>query len=533
MPDECGYTHDVSTERFADMAGGTWVCTREAVADGDRCVFHAPVDSTDDATVRESLLEAVRNEQGALRLVGARLGALDLDYALLSGRSNHPIDLRDAHLSGEFSARYATVERPLRLEGASLARLDVEDATFERRVDFGETTFEGRVSLRMAEFKSWLDIRDASFEGAVYARVARFRRGIYGVDATFHAAADFLNTYFADVANFYRTTFRAGAVFNSSTFEGNAQFNEGTIDGPAVRLESASGSPRSERETIAGVALSIAGVTCGRDLRLVGTELGGDVRFTDSDLGRDLRCTEVSTTGEMVVDCSGSAVIEGTVDGEVTCDLTDAEVGELELGDGGFSATRFEKTTFSGFDFGAYKRELAARNWRLHGETDGGVEPEEIENLYLRAKNGASAVGETRAAAEFFIKEMTYRKAGHRRRALGEGSLGQRLRAAGRWLSNKSLGVTCGYGERPFRPVLFSLVLIVVFAVVYAALDAPITYAEPFGYLTFSTEGFVSLILGLPRVTGSALSFVLAFEGFLGGFIIALFVFTLTRSISR
>jgi hypothetical protein len=96
----------------------------------------------------------------------------------------------------------------------------------------------------------------------------------------------------------------------------------------------------------------------------------------------------------------------------------------------------------------------------------------------------------------------------------------------------------CGYthdvsGERPFRPVLFSLSIIALFAGVYAWLDAPITYAEPFGYLTFSIEGFVSLVLGLPVVSGPALGFVVALEGFVGGFIIALFVFTLTRSISR
>ena len=67
----------------------------------------------------------------------------------------------------------------------------------------------------------------------------------------------------------------------------------------------------------------------------------------------------------------------------------------------------------------------------------------------------------------------------------------------------------------------------------YAILDAPITYAEPVGYLTFGVEGFVSLVLGLPTVTGSVLGLLVAIEGFLGGFVIALFVFTLTRSISR
>jgi hypothetical protein len=536
MTAECGYTHDVSAERFEDIPDDTWTCSRDAVADG-RCVFHADPDAVSEEAVSEAFVEAVATEKGPLRLVGAHLGSVSLDYAILDGPSNHPIDLRETEIEGTLSARYVTVKRPLRLDGAHLhGRVDFEDATFTRRVDFGGATFEDRVSLRLGDFESWLDIRETDFHGPVYMRVATFRRGIYGVDATFHAAADFLNTRFADVANFYRATFRRGAIFDSSTFEGNAQFYEATIDAPAVKLDSASGSPRSERERREGVALSLDGATCERDLRLSGATLGGDVAFTDSDLGRDLECGHVSTADGAVVDCSGTAVVSGEIaasDGAVTYDLSRATVGELDLvDDAAFDVFRFDETTFSGFDFGAYKRDLAARGWRLH---DSGADhpPERLENLYLRAKNGANEIGETRASAEFFIHEMSYRRLAHRERAMAGDGLRERASGLAGWLSNAALRLTCGYGERPFRPVVFSLGLISLFAGIYAWLDAPITYVEPLGYLTFSVEGFVSLILGLPEITGSALSFVVALEGFLGGFVIALFVFTLTRSISR
>ncbi len=536
MAPECGYTHDVSAERFDDIPGETWTCSRPPVEDG-HCAFHAGPDAVSEAVVRNTLLEAVATEDGPLRLVGAHLGALSLDYAILDGPSNHPIDIREAEVEGPLSARYVTVERPLRLDGASLhERVDFEDATFSRRVDFSGATFQNRVSLRLADFESWLDLRETDFHGPAYMRVATFERGIYGVDATFHAAADFLNTHFEDVANFYRATFHRGAIFDSSTFEGNAQFYDGHIDAPAVKLDSATGSPRSEREQRTGVALSLEGVTCERDLRLAGGTLGGDVVFTDSDLGRDLRCGDISTTDSVVVDCSGTAVVSGEVadsDGGVEYDLTGATVGELDLvDDATFDVFRFDETTFSGFDFGAYKGALAARDWRLHDPEDT-HSPERLENLYLRAKNGANEIGETRASAEFFIREMTYRRAGHRRQALTGDSLRRRVRGASRWLSNAALRLTCGYGERPFRPVVFSLGLIVVFAGLYAWLGIPIAYVKPYGYLTFSVEGFVSLILGLPEATESSLGFVVALEGFLGGFVIALFVFTLTRSISR
>jgi hypothetical protein len=543
MPTACGYTHDVSGDRFEDVAGEEWTCSREPAPGADRCAFHAPPEAVDDGVVRERLLEAVADERGSLRLIGARLGSVTLDYALLDGPSNHPLDLREATVTGDLSVRYATVDRPLRLDGATLSgRVDFEDTKLARRVDFGGATFEDGVSFRMADFESWLDLRDADFHGPAYARVARFRRGIFGVGATFRAAADFLNTHFDDVANFRRAEFRSGAVFNSSTFEGNAQFNEATFGAPAVRLPSASGNPGEIGETLAGVALSMNGATCRRDLRLPGATIHGDVVFTDCELGRELRCSGLTAGGDRaVVDCTGSATISGTVDGDggrITYDLTDAELGQVDLaGDSSFDAFRFDATTFRGFDFGAYKRDLAGRDWRLHGDgTDGRAEgptPERLENLYLRAKNGAKEIGENRVAAEFFIREMRYRRMGHWERAVRSDDLGTTARSLGRWLSNLTLRFTAGYGERPFRPVFSSVVLILLFAGVYAALDTPIQYSGLYGYVAFSTEGFVSLILGLPRVTGTVLSFLLAVEAFLGGFAIALFVFTLTRSISR
>ncbi|WP_436901523.1 pentapeptide repeat-containing protein [Halovenus halobia] len=537
MADECGYTHDVSSERFGDIPGEQWECSRSATA-GGYCVFHADSDTVSHETVRESFLGAVATENGPVRLIGANLGSLSVDYAILDGPSNHPIDLRETVIGGDLSARYVTVKRPLRLDGARLDGLvDFEDATFSRRVDFGGAEFHGRVSFRLVNFESWLDLRDAEFHDPAYMRLAVFRRGIYAVNVMFHAAADFLNTRFEDVGNFYRASFHRGAIFDSSIFAGgNAQFFEAEIDAPAVKLDSATGSPRSERERREGVALSMDGVTCERDLRLAGATLAGDVVFTDGNLGRDLNCGDLSTTDPIVVNCSGTAVVTGDIassDGRVTYDLTNATVGELDItDDASFDVFRFEETTFSGFDFGTYKQELAARDWRLH-DADTDYSPTTLENLYLRAKNGANEIGETRASAEFFIYEMRYRRRNHRQLALTGSGGRERLRGASRWLSNAALQFSCGYGERPFRPVVFSLILIAVFASVYALANAPVVYPGLLGYLTFSVEGFVSLVLGLPDVTSPVLGFIVAIEGFLGGFVIALFVFTLTRSISR
>lgn len=536
MAADCGYSHDVSGERFDDIDGSEWVCSRPAASGLDRCTFHAPPERV-DGELQGRIRAAVRGEDGPIRLIGADIASLDLDYAIVGGASNHPIDLREATVEGALSLRFATVERPIRLEGARLAgRVDFEDAIFTRRVDLGRATFEGVVSFRMTDFESWVDVREATFERPVYARVARFQRGIYGVDATFHDAADFLNATFDDVANFYRATFHHGAIFDRTTFEGNAQFIEATLHEPAVKLESASGSPRSAAEEMTGVALSVDGATCNRDLRLTDTTVDGDVQFTDSDLDRDLRCRGVTATDSIVVDCTGSSVVSGSVtgdDGRITYDLTDATLGDVTIDeDTSVEVFRFDETTFDGFDFSAYKQTLANRDWQLHDPTVE-ADPERRENLYLRAKNGAKEIGESRGAGEFFVREMRYRRVGHRQRIGKSDGAVATLRAAGSWTANVALELTCGYGERPLRPFVFSLGIVLTFSGVFAVLDPPLSYPGPLGYVVFSLEGFISLILGLPSVADTFLGFVVALEGFLGAFMIALFVFALTRSISR
>lgn len=534
----CAYSHDVSSELFEDLSGGEWQCSREAFGDTDLCIFHAAPELVEPEAVSQQLQQAIETKEGPVRLIGAHLGALSLDYHILAGPSNHPIDLREATVEGDVSMQNATINRPLQLENVIFeGAVDFGETTFSRRVDFGESDFEDDVSFRMADFESWLDIRDVDFHAPVYARIARFRHGIYAIGATFHAAADFLNTRFDDVANFYRTTFERGAVFNSSTFDGNAQFIEATFDAPAVRLESETGSPRSRRERLEGVALSMNGVTCHRDLRVTDAELAGDIVFTDSELGRDIEAEGLDVmVNQITVDCGGSAVISGHVDASgdnIMYDMTGATLGEFQVsGITSFSNFRFDGTVFEGFDFGSYIHELAADDWRLHARNQES-EPERIENLYLRAKNGAKDIGETRAAAEFFIKEMDYRRAGHWLHATKGSSIRERARALGSWLSNTTLQITCGYGERPFRPVLFSFATIVLFAGLYGVLNPPLAYPKPQGYLIFSTLNFVSIILGLPEVGGSIVNFLIAVEGFVGAFVIALFVFTLTRSISR
>ena len=100
------------------------------------------------------------------------------------------------------------------------------------------------------------------------------------------------------------------------------------------------------------------------------------------------------------------------------------------------------------------------------------------------------------------------------------------------------LDLSSGYGARPSRVFLFSLLVIVAFTPVFWLLrpDAPYPSlpVTELGYLMLSFESFATGIrFGGPTLTDPTVRFVSETETYVGAFTIGLFVFTLTRSINR
>jgi uncharacterized protein YjbI with pentapeptide repeats len=163
-----------------------------------------------------------------------------------------------------------------------------------------------------------------------------------------------------------------------------------------------------------------------------------------------------------------------------------------------------------------------------------------LETTYLEAKNGATAVGHTTAAGRFFERERKYRRHAHWERFRGRrGTLGlfDRVRVGTRWFRSELLSLTTGYGERPWRAIGSSFGAILIFTGLYSVLQPPLGTVQqpgPVNYAVFSIQSFVTLIVGSPPETPALwLRAASALEGFLGAFFIALFVFTLTRTVHR
>lgn len=421
------------------------------------------------------------------------------------------------------------------VEGATTFFVDVnadsyfKDATFEGPFDL-YAAFTGSARFNGARFRDRFDFygrvdADAHFPRATFEGPATFfRPGEEGRATRFYQLANFDGASFEDVADFTRVEFVGSADFEGTTFEEVAQFDE----------------TRFERRT-----------------RFV------DVTFTDTLRFRDAVFTGTPVfepaplSTRRVIEFTQAHLSAGRVDVEpgdpVVFDLTRAVVGEVDvegLADGSvFDHLVVNRTDFEGFDFSNHRLELARRDYAVHDtavETagrdtgvaaDGGTSSmtaEDLEVTYLKAKNGAKAIDENEAVSQFFLREMRYRRRRHLQAMRTADSLRGRIRAAGRAVTNFVMGGTCGFGERPWRVVAASVGVVALFAVVYGIVGAPTSYEPaPIGYAILSTETFVALVLGSPQITNPSVNLLTSIEAFSGAYFIALFVFTLTRSIRR
>jgi uncharacterized protein YjbI with pentapeptide repeats len=569
---------DPETESFLETTEGTWRCPHYVFGSTDRryCPFHlgldelpaevgaddlaeacyhliAGVDATRFRRLPDSLESYVEQTFEATEIVpaertqfvGGRFGDVTLDYRQLDGYSNVPVDFRTATFDGRVSLRHGSVGHEVRFDGVTFdGPVAFVGTAFERRAMFSGATFAA-ADVHHATFESWAGFDDVVVDGEANFRGVDFEHGLFAVGISFESAADFMAARFDAVANFADATFGSGAVFSSTTFRGNATFRNAVFESPVVLSENfVDDTDVDERwdrisvvgRTVPNASVVFRNVTCRGKLDVRDATVDGDVHVTSSELSGGLVATDLDVRADRIrLDLSGTGTVSGRVGTDhdrVEYDLTDATVGELEIPDGAFSTVSFHGATFDGFDFGTYNRELSELGWSLHG-AEANASARQLENLYLRAKNGAAAVGESRAASQFYRWEMRFRCVGHWNELRDTSSSTGRLVAAGRLLSNTALRATCGYGEAPTRPVVFSAALVFLFACVYFVIDAPLPYDSFVGYLTFSTEAFVSLVLGQPETVGLLLSSVVAVEGFVGGFMIALFVFTLTRSVDR
>lgn len=485
-----------------------WECPHESDREFDHCLFHRPIDNKDPNRVRDAFLDKV-NQPGskAKQFVGARFGKLDLDYKIVESRDNHMIDLRHARFEGAISCWYTIFRQPISFSGAR----------FQSRPVFTETEFASEVYCHKADFEEPVRFFETEFAAGLWGNKAQFTEANFH-NALFHGPVDLSEATFKE-AHFRDAQFRTTARFKLAIFE-HASFS-GAYFGERLYMDQTT------------VPEYVSFKKCTVD------ELAS---FEDVELAADT-CN---------MDFSESLIPDGRlylpVAGTLVYNLTDATLGDVDLVDEDPTADlldhyRFLYTTFDGFDFGAYREALHAAEWQIHTVIDipkldpraDPPSPGDRESTYLKAKNGANDIGDTKAAAEFFRREMLARRDQYVP-TVRDGSEDARTRvtAANRWGANTLLNITAGYGERPSRVIGVSISTILMFSGVFALVQPEPLYDTSIGYLVLSLQSFITLVLGGAENPGGPLIRLLAqIEGFIGAFLIALFVFTLTRSIHR
>ncbi|MYL69124.1 hypothetical protein [Halorubrum distributum] len=532
-------------------------CERTPVAD-DRCALHLPPDHEERTRSGERLLR--RSLEAGHDLIGARFGELSLDYATVARSDARPVDLRHAEFT-RLDATHAEFENAVHLDGGDATSVQFADATVDatlRAPGFEiEDTFDGtdlRAHGRRVDLR-WVTADEVVFEKAVIAgefdaTASRCQTGNWkqlrvGGRAVFDRMtvderatirrADFRG----ESVSFRRAVFGGDADFDSVSVAGNASWRRIRVDGifDCSGTEVA-GNANFSKATFAGRRSLFAETAIDGTADFGSAAFASGPRFHAADLDEVMW---VKTEADGPIDCKNATVSDGTLiqpsDGATEYDFTGATLGTLTLtspdGDiGTLDHCRIYNTTFDGFPFDRHSGQTDG-HVRLHEYSsrnhDGDDPVPDLISTYLKAKNGAEQVGAAAVASTFFLQEMKYRRRKHRDSLYDStGSTASALVDLG---ANWTYALTMGYGERPLRTVGFSLFVVFGYANLFFLAGLGETYSNS---LNLSFQAFVSLLLGTPAIGDATLhELLVASEAFFGAFCIALFVFTLTRSVRR
>ena len=475
-PDEWEAEHETQCTLEEELLeDGCWHCHRR-VSDGtDYCVFHRSPEETNSTRVSRAFQSAIQNigntdSAGNIaqsrRFIGARIANLSLSYADLGRGSNHPIDLRYATIEDSLNLEQATVAANLLLEGSRINEINAHGCTFENRVDATGTEVDT------------VDFRSATFYGRVNLHLIEIKRGKL-FNAKFKERAIFRGATIRETFSAKKACFEADTSFSKSTFENKSSFAEAVFCGDA----------------------SFKDINIESPLSLSEIEVKSEFQFDPDSVAADVN--RIDLTESHIED----GYIRYPLDSDVKLDLSRATVGTVTIGTQASTVElqrfRFIETEFKGFDFSKYTDTLVRRNWLLHSLPNANDEyvlknaprypfvsrfwkgyltirmellfeaeftPGELRSTYLKAKNGAKEVGDNSAAAEFFLHEMRYKRKSYAQAFKNHHS----GRALYQWLSNWGYNIAAGYGERPFRTFLFSILLIGAFSIGYLML-APLS----------------------------------------------------------
>jgi uncharacterized protein YjbI with pentapeptide repeats len=560
---------------------GIWTCPHEAAPGRSKCVFHlAPGERPPDCDITRAFIDQVSaaNQYDDLearrrhrQFIDATFDHFAPESTVIGGQARGYIDCRHAsfhHVDCERTefeqhvrfdhATFGPPDTEETLDSAATAEVRFRRAVFHYNAAFSKAEFREAANFRGAQFHNWTGFRWTRFRSTADFEWATFHDVTLAPGARFEAEARFRAVGFEDYVSFTGARFEATATYDLARFADDADFPEAHFAGATFR-EAEFGRAVNLSAARITAPLRLDDIAVATELEAKSLQIGAPVRLDGADLAAITVAPTVADAeaDKAYVRLANAAVSTGRLDQPDT-GLTVYDVSLATLGDVGFHGTScgplyqrilFNRTRFDGFDFSdGDDLDAEAVNHKIHTlgdaarravpeEHDHSFTPEDRWATYLYAKNGADAAGDNVSAGAFFYKEMVYRRHAHwaRMRTDETRSVTARARDLTKWGRNLVLGGVTGYGEKPDRVVYTSLVVILGFTPLYgltAASRPP--DASALEYLALSIQTYVSFVLGQPPGSFTLLGEIIsAAEAFIGAFLVALFVFTLTRRVNR
>lgn len=483
---------------------------------------------------------------------------------------NRKTNFRRATFAGRSSFFAVQADNFLGFHDADfLDRASFFSASFDSDVYFRETTFhEGASFERLTTGKKGIQFQGATSEGNLNFSQSSFGgRVFFDGDGRRPPAKIDGNLEFGQ-ATFHDDAFFAGihvewqASFEQVTWKGSVTFGIDAATDEDTREKTFGGGLVLDRGTFQS-DLDLHGIACkgilsGNSIRVEGeldlkhASLDKGATFTESTF-RTVVFDSLECRNTPRVDLSGAEIQSGSIhqQGEniPLYDLSDARVGDMSISGTSDTAPVFEtlfikNTRFDGFEF-LRAREQIPDSWELHRIDDRfdtveipGLSAKQKESVYRNAKNGASAVSDSVAAANFFQHEMRHKRDSYRESLPSNPARLDRTKNAGMRLQNFLMQKTMGYGEQTYKVILTGGALSVVgFPVVYMATETlfsgtfPTSYQSYFDYATLSLGVFSGFSSGIS--VAWPFVYLVHFESFLGTLFLAMLVLTLTRSVYR
>jgi hypothetical protein len=504
-----------------------WSCPHDPHGDSEYCIFHMFEHDPDcnesleknEEKIKEKFLDCVKHDNSNLNeFIGATFGNLNLNKQIIS--DGPPVNLRFAQFRGPVSIRRSIIEPFWLMDGAIFHKsANFYGSEFQRRLTFGHCIFHEDINFSHGTVQKWFNLRRASIKKSIdLSWLSAEWLSCHGL--SFNKRFDCYGAKL-DYAGFVGVSFTG----ERGNRDGEIDMSQSEISEGLITYVKNQASIPEYNFTQARVGdLDIRNKTDRIDYyprKVRAEDVEKILRGEDTDCSRELIWCYQSVNFYL----ADSGSMSDAADQRVYVDREYESSNENCV----FSHICFDRTTFNGFDFTKYKEDLSPE-WVIDQSQE--LEPKHREVTYLKAKIGAKNVGYKKAEAEFFLNEMHYARKRHRKNVRNKSiSYKSRMYSFVKWSSSSLYNITCGYGERPLRPFVASVVIIALSTIIYVFFGTEVSVLEA---LEVSLQSFVGFMIGPPP---SNLAFNLAllsgFEALIGAFLIALFVFTLTRSLDR